>query len=151
MGKELSPKRMHELNVIKSQNEEIFEIVLGYNAHLRYDFEELKSKLKHLVEFYTDHSHIYLDEQDVERYERELENIRHDRECIKDMSYWNDLFEIYQIVFDDIDAHYNRDFKQLKSKLLEKFSTVNLATELADLEEYKKKLRKERKEKTNDT
>ena len=146
MGKELTPKRMKQLNDIKIQNMEIYNIVLGYNGHLRYSFEELKTKLTELVEFYVDHDYRALNERDTSRDFEELWRERDDIDTLSDMSYWDDLQEVYQIVYNDIDAWGRNDFKSLKAILRKHFPTDNLDSELADLEEYRKKLKKEREE-----
>jgi len=146
MGKELTPKRMKELNDIKIQNMEIYNIVLGYNGHLRYSFEELKTKLKEVVEFYVDQDYREINERDTARDFKELWRAREDIDTLSDMSYWDDLQEVYQIVYNDIDAWDRNDFKSLKAILRKHFPTDNLDSELADLEEYRKKLKKEREE-----
>jgi hypothetical protein len=147
MGKELTPKRMKELNDIKIQNMEIYNIVLGYNGHLRYSFEELKTKLKEVVEFYVDQDYRELNERDTSRDFQELWRAREDIDTLSDISYWDDLEEVYRIVYNDIDAWHRNDFKSLKAILRKHFPTDNLDSELADLEEYRKKLKREREQK----
>ncbi len=138
---------MHELNEIKRQNEEIFNIAFGYNGHLRYEYNDLVAKLKDAIHALEE---TWEERREREKYEiekkkdrEELERIRDDLDCANEMSYWDDLFEIYQIVFDDIDAYGCYKFKDLKMKLLETFPTDNLKAELIKHEKDMKKWEEE--------
>lgn len=123
MRKKLTPKQITKIQKSHKNLEKVYEIVFGYHGHLRNNFDELEKKLNELVESFvgtTVANSDYRDAPNLEKDLKELENLRESYDSQEEV--FNELCDVYTIVYGDEDAHWDYSFEDLTEKLKKYFS-----------------------------
>lgn len=120
--KNLTPKQTKKLYDSHKNLQKVYDIVFGYNGHLRNDFKELEKKLIELVESFVDERVENSDYREIPDLEKDLEELERLRESYdyEEEDYHN-LCEVYTIVYRDEEAHWEYSFEDLRKKLKRHF------------------------------